>query len=450
MLRKSSKIIVFLICISPGLQAQGLKNKWGLGLGGGIQQLYSDYAVTPVGAGVNGLLTFRLSRKLSVSLHSGFSQLPYQKAAAAPKLITNILYSDLVLDYEFRSGLGFRPFLKMGFGGVNFKSPDLPQRYNTVEGIGGWGTRYFLNPGFAFMMSADVRVTESDDLDGSRAKSPFPDAYFSGRFGFTKYLNAEETTLENDSYLTQKLNVEQLDEDDSFFVVDDQGDNTEASMASDEGDAAEGYNDFLAKLSALDDGNSSQLSEKSTLDIKNVTMEEYLRLKSKIDKLNSDIDARESTINDLAINAQRSESIPQTLDTQADNKQLSKPVNISNFSAAYENALSHYYRRRYSETIRIMQELVDNYHEHSLASNCEYWIAQCLFDTGEYSRAISTLEHVIQHPRSLKKDDALLLIGRAYIELDLKQKAQQAFNRLIQEFPDSEYVVKSEQYLRKL
>jgi outer membrane protein assembly factor BamD (BamD/ComL family) len=42
------------------------------------------------------------------------------------------------------------------------------------------------------------------------------------------------------------------------------------------------------------------------------------------------------------------------------------------------------------------------------------------------------------------------MLGRSLMQLNQREEARQAFNRLIQEFPNSEFVAKAESYLSKL
>ena len=430
-------LLVTFVATSNG---QGLKKKWGWGFGFGANQLYSDNAVTPFGVGGNGLLTYRLTDRLSVSLHAGYSSMKFNPTVPNTTMTTNLVQADLIGDYELTNKGMVRPFIMAGAGGFNFKNPLDGNRYYDGELLLGGGFRVFFNPYAAFTLSGDARYTTGDDLDFPNNLNTRNDAYFAVRGGLTFYMGKRSTDYEeNDLFTTISEDVQQA-EDDPLFMEMEQGNDPN-------GESGE-YGDFLARLSALETGDTSNLNDKGRQDVKNVKMDEYLRLKSKMDELSAAIEDKETEISSLRENlpasGNRSNFFAPTGGVS------SGPIEITDFSSAYETGLNRYYSRRYTEAIGIFERLLERYPNHSLASNCEYWLGECYFNAGDYNRAIETFERVIQYPQSLKKDDALLMIGRSYMALNMNAKAQQTFNRLIREYPNSEFVAKSEQYLRKL
>lgn len=434
----TAAVLVFLVTSSFG---QGLKNQWGWGIGFGANQLYSDNAVTPFGPGGNGLFTYRISDRFSLSLHAGYNVVKF-KPSTNPTVTTttDMVYGDLIGDFELTDKGIVRPFLMAGVGGFNFKNPADGKRYFDGEALVGGGFRVFFNPLAAFTLSGDARYTTGDDLDFPKNNN-INDAYFAIRGGLTFYMGKRSTDFrEDDLFTTVSDQIDQAG-DDPLFI---EGDETNA-LNSESGD----YNDFLARLSALETGDTSNLSDRGKQDVKNVKMEEYLRLKSKLDELSSAIEGKESEITNLRENLPANGGQSGNYGSSS-SFSSSGPIEITNFSNAYETALNRFYSRRYTDAIGIFEKLLERYPNHSLASNCEYWLGECFFNSGDYNRAIETFERVIQYPRSLKKDDALLMIGRSYMALNMNAKAQEAFNRLIREYPNSEFVVKSEQYLRKL
>jgi len=57
---------------------------------------------------------------------------------------------------------------------------------------------------------------------------------------------------------------------------------------------------------------------------------------------------------------------------------------------------------------------------------------------------------VLSYQRSLKQDDALLMLGKSYLRLNQPANARQVLDRLVKEFPNSEFVSKAEQMLSKI
>lgn len=436
----AATLVIFSVTSSQAI-AQGLAKRWGFGGALGVQQLYSDWAQTPLGFGGHGLATYRLSDRGSIGLHLGYGTLRYVRTDIpnSPTHTSNYYYADLVFDYELASQQSkVRPFLLGGVGGLNFLFVDQNRRYNDAALLLGGGFRAFLNPALALNVSGDFKLTTGDDLDSKQYNSR-NDAFFSFRTGLTYYLLPKPPTIGREEILTQRTGRS----DDIFLDF-------EPDSNSQGGEGPE-YDDFVARLNALDSGDISNLSESGRKDVRQVNMQEYLRLKSKIDELNSKIENKESQISNLREDlGEKNGSSPPPPGASTSSYQPSGPIEITSFSAAYETALNKYYRRRYSEAVQIFEKLLERYPNHSMASNCEYWIGECYFGLGEYNMAIASFDRVLQYPISLKKDDALLMMGRAYLQLNLRAKAEETFNKLIREYPDSEFVIKSEQYLRKL
>jgi TolA-binding protein len=94
--------------------------------------------------------------------------------------------------------------------------------------------------------------------------------------------------------------------------------------------------------------------------------------------------------------------------------------------------------------------LTGQFPTHPLASNCYYWIGESQFQLGNYQEAVEVFTRVLDFSQSPKKDDALLMLGKSYARIQRTEDARKAFTRLIQEYPDSEYVSKAENLLKRM
>ncbi|MDQ7052633.1 MAG: tetratricopeptide repeat protein [candidate division KSB1 bacterium] len=90
------------------------------------------------------------------------------------------------------------------------------------------------------------------------------------------------------------------------------------------------------------------------------------------------------------------------------------------------------------------------YPQHRLASNCWYWIGESYFALGDLNNALQAFNEVLNYRNSFKTDDALLMLGRIYMRQGNAEMARQMFNRLQQDYPDSEYVPRAQRYLNQL
>lgn len=195
-------------------------------------------------------------------------------------------------------------------------------------------------------------------------------------------------------------------------------------------------------------------------------MQEYIRLKSLSDELTQGIELKEREISSLQetlfdrrtkLSDLESGKISASNGVGAD-RSMAQPRmdagamtgSTASFSLAYERGLSLLTAKRYQEAINIFSDLVARFPSHALASHCHYWNGEAYFNLGNYQAAITALNNVLQSSLSLKKDNALLYLGRSYVQLNRTDEARRVFNQLIQEYPTSEFVGTAEEMLAKL
>ena len=182
-------------------------------------------------------------------------------------------------------------------------------------------------------------------------------------------------------------------------------------------------------------------------------MEEYVKFKSRIDALSQDMDSKEKKIIQMQNALNERKRTLASMENRADKqpgRSLPKNSSMSGFSEIYEEALINYYNKNYKEAISLLRLLLQQYSSHSLASNCQYWIAQSMFSMNQYGDSIDEFYKVLSYQRSLKKDDSIFLLGQAYLKIGEGERAKESFTRLIREYPDSEFVQGAQSYLRNL
>lgn len=127
---------------------------------------------------------------------------------------------------------------------------------------------------------------------------------------------------------------------------------------------------------------------------------------------------------------------------------LSPPSN--SYRARYENARTEYEARNYRVAINLFEELLASDQSSSYADNCQYWIGESYYGLGNYTKAIAAFEKVFSFPNSNKNDDAQLKLGICYMAMNEKERAKEEFERLINHYPNSEYVTKARRFLNRL
>ncbi|NOZ62964.1 MAG: tetratricopeptide repeat protein [Calditrichaeota bacterium] len=417
-------------------------SRLGLGFGMGGQRIYCDKPKTGVGGGLEGYAKYAISPRFFAIGSFGYGELSdgtliFDKCTFS----TDVLNLDLKAAVNLASGGNLIPYAYAGLGAIWFrhdpgKTPGFPGHYFGGYFDAAWmfggGFEYRLSPRMALNTSVDYRFTSGDDLDGgyNGQWSKSNDGYLNFRTGLTFYREGSFFNRGKNIDVANKTPIEEL-----------------ASSQTGNMDAGQGNTDDLNKLLEGID----QYEEKSAADN---SMSEYVQLKSKVDELNQSISQKELEIEELQSQLQyRKDRIAQmegNMSTRSAAMSASLNADVSDFSATYEQAMKNFYAREFDAAINLFNSLLQTYPTHKLASNCQYWIGECYFGKKEFDSAVDAFEKVLAYQQSPKKDDALLMLGRSYLKMGDKQLASQMFDKLMNEFPDSEYFEKAQKYAHRL
>ena len=128
----------------------------------------------------------------------------------------------------------------------------------------------------------------------------------------------------------------------------------------------------------------------------------------------------------------------------------SVPPPSASFGQGYREALEWYESGHYQSAILAFQELLTAPKENSLSDNCRYWLGECYYSLREFEQAIVEFRKVLSYRDSNKRDAAQLKIGMSYLELRDKTRALEESNRLIEDYPESQYKDKARELLRRI
>jgi tol-pal system protein YbgF len=421
MKRQHLYVVILAIVLLGSFDAVKAQERWGLGAGIGTNSIYGDLKKTGYGLGVEGYLTRRINSNIGLTAAVGYNRLPFTTTIlkTSTNFTTNAVRGDLMLDYEFPAN-NLRPYIGFGLGGINYEVTGIingtkfksVQRFNSFDFGPSAGLRVMVGPRTALDFGGSFRYTTDDALDRT-AITKAKDAIIAVKAGFTTFFGGGGGSG-IDLLTSEQAPVEETQSQDLA--------------------------DFQQRIDQMD----------SVPQQKPQDMQEYVRLKSRMDELNQQIGQKEGEINTLQTTlAEKNETVT-TFQSQLASTPAPSNGSSTSFSRAYEEALSQFYAKRYSDAIAQFNTLITQFPDHSLASNCVYWIGESYFGSGNYREATNAFNRVLSYPRSLKKDDALLMLGRAYLQLNQKEDARQAFDRLIKEFPTSEFVAKAEEWLNRM
>ena len=421
----SALLVLAMLYSTAFSQAEESPSNLALGLNLGLQKPYCDVLHTGVGLAGEGMAKLVVTNRFHLSLALGFGMLNdgFSKNTFTTSLITGDLKANIFLVEPDV----INPYLTLGLGGFGFKY----KQTNTANAIGspalegewhgdgaiifGGGLEIMVTPKMAINAFADYRHTTGDDLDGATVGKS-KDGYLNGRAGFTYYFGGrkvEKSAQEDLLALDQAELGESLGGDDKLSM-------------------------FEAKLDKLD------------ADETDMSMEQYVRLKSRIDELSSLIENKEKELDELRTSLDFKDQRISDLESELGRISSSGyAAGSGSFSMTYESALRGYYARDYQGAIAVLNDLKNRYPTHKLASNCQYWIGESYFGMGDYIRAAEAFQAVFNYATSYKKDDATLMLGRCYYNLRDMSRARSYFQGLLSEYPDSEYLEKARQWLNR-
>ncbi len=129
----------------------------------------------------------------------------------------------------------------------------------------------------------------------------------------------------------------------------------------------------------------------------------------------------------------------------SDTKYEDNQIEITNnkFKNKYIDALGLYHRGDFNESLDMFKFLLQFDSNLDLLDNCQYWVGQIYFKKNNYETAIKEFKKVLKYKNSNKHDDAIYKLSKCYFHLDDNEKADYELNKLVNNYPDSEYVKKA-------
>jgi tol-pal system protein YbgF len=103
----------------------------------------------------------------------------------------------------------------------------------------------------------------------------------------------------------------------------------------------------------------------------------------------------------------------------------------------YNAALATYRSREHGQAVLDFLDFIAKHPKHPLAGNAQYWIGEAYWAQRDYRQALVEFEKVSEYGPG-KAPDALVKIGLCHARLRDAARAEQAWQRVIREYPKSE------------
>ena len=125
-------------------------------------------------------------------------------------------------------------------------------------------------------------------------------------------------------------------------------------------------------------------------------------------------------------------------------------ISTSDAFNIYQGALYYYRHQRYDRALVGFGRLLLQAPMSEWADNAQYWKGECYYGQGKYQQALIEFTKVFAFSNTGKADDAQLKIARCHIALDERDRALAALHKLLDEYPDSEYVPTAREKIKQL
>ena len=343
---------------------------------------------------------YDLAPNISLKFQIGYSKLIIE--TNQKQIQTSSLPIELSGLFKSRKSFNFTPLVQIGLGVMSFSTNGSSTFFDGLF-TGGVGFESQINDKFSFLILSNLTYTTGDDFNGFN--NGLKDGYFSFQTGLTYNPNSQKYEKKS---IIQKNNIiakSNIENDSTYF------------------------NNLQL---------NTQLTNLTTeLEKKNLEIEE---LKSQLEKTNQKLISFENKI-------KNSNSTNLVNNKKIINKNTKLFGNNKTVKDIYNEALQLYDSKNYEKAIDKFNNLFKSNPSHSLASNYIYWIGEAYWGLNDYHKAIEAFEKVKNYSSSNKIDDALLMVGLSYMKLGDHFNAKINFTKLMDRFPESEFIKKAKHYL---
>ncbi len=105
----------------------------------------------------------------------------------------------------------------------------------------------------------------------------------------------------------------------------------------------------------------------------------------------------------------------------------------------YAAALANFRAREHGQAVLEFTDFIARHPQHALVANAQFWIGEAYYVQHDYRQALSEYQKVVElDGKGSKAGDALLKIGLCFRALNEPDRARQAWQQLVQMYPDSD------------
>ena len=104
----------------------------------------------------------------------------------------------------------------------------------------------------------------------------------------------------------------------------------------------------------------------------------------------------------------------------------------------YQQAFRYYKNGNFEKSIDLFHAFIRAYPKHEMVSNARYWLGEDYYSLSEFAQAITEFKRVLaDYPKSEKVPGSLLKVGMSYQAIGFDGKAKEFYQKLAEQFSDS-------------
>ncbi|MFQ5865254.1 MAG: tetratricopeptide repeat protein [bacterium] len=409
-------LVLILLCWHANVPAGGFKEKIGLGFNINTHKLYGDtrngkfvYGVSPV--------QFRYNIKPYVYLETevGIGQLSNQFKGVNRN--TDLINFGMKAGYRFWHQKRINPIVYLAVGVFNF-SLGTGSRFWDGYGAVGAGTEFLVGSRLGLNLTGDFRYTTGDDFDAANTGN-HKDSFLNLGMGLFYYFGSRGS-FDSEPILSDYVpDVLSPYEE----VVDDQSELTEI-VHTNESTAVPLLEELASQKQELLE---TKKEKEKILEILKVKLASW---DIQLERLSEELQKRQRDASNMANASVTNET--------------------DNFIKRYRIGLSFYKTEDFQEAIRTFINLLNEYPDHVLATNCWYWLGESYFSAEDYNSAIEAFQKVVEDLSSSKNEISHFMLALSRWHMGNISQAKSDFEKILEIYPNSLYGPLIRDYLAEL
>jgi tol-pal system protein YbgF len=118
--------------------------------------------------------------------------------------------------------------------------------------------------------------------------------------------------------------------------------------------------------------------------------------------------------------------------------------------AEYKDAFVALKSGKNADAAVVLQKMLDEKVPDEIADHCHYWIGEIKYAAKKYRDALQEFNEVLTFDKSKKRGDAQLMIGLCYERMGDKEKAREALEKVVNDYPMTGNVKQAKKHLARL